>query len=194
MRTVLTGLLVAGLVIAGGQGALAQEHPSEHAKYRDRVEWMTMWKLMEALDLDKSTADKVYEIRREFIGQKKELIKEIGAEIDSLRQALLDRSSNVTDDELNQKIQSIRGKRKKLEAILDEQFTELSKVLTVRQQAKLVVFMKDFREELRALFGRPRPGDPQPLERGFGHLPPPDIPPLHRAPGTGKPPRGSMPD
>ncbi len=98
MRAVLTGLMVVALVFAGGQGVFAQERPKNLHKFHDRLEWMTMWKLMETLDLDKPTADKVYEIRRKFLGQRKELVKEIGAEIESLRQLLQDKSGKVTDE------------------------------------------------------------------------------------------------
>jgi hypothetical protein len=194
MRAVLTGLMIAALVLAGAQGVYAQERPKNLHKFHDRLEWMTMWKLMEALDLDKPTADKVYEIRRKFLGQRKELVREIGAEIQSLRQLLQDKSGNVTDQMLAQKIQTIRQDRKKLDALMDEQFAEVSKILTVRQQAKLVVFIKDFREEIRSMFRRPKPADSPPVEGGFGPPPLPNSPPP-LAPGTapGKPLGGRPP-
>lgn len=178
MRAGLAGLMVVALVLAGGQGVLAQERPQNVHKFHDRLEWMTMWKLMEALDLDKPTADKVYEIRRKFLGKKKELVKEIRSEIGSLRQMLQDKSGNVTDEKLAQQIQSIRNKRKQLDALMDEQFAELSKILTVRQQAKLVVFIKDFREEIRGMFRRHKTGGSFPHEREF-------VPP---SPGSPAPP------
>jgi hypothetical protein len=188
MRAALFGLTVAGLILAGGQDLFAQDRPKDRAKFQDRVEWMTMWKLMEALDLDKPTADKVYEIRRQFLGKKKELIKEIGAEIESLRQQLQDPSDQVADDQLAEKIRGIREKRKRLEALMDEQFVELSKILSVRQQAKLVLFIRDFREELRSLFRKPKPGGRHPSERGLGPTPPPEGPPLQLGPSSGHPP------
>ncbi len=177
MRAVLTGVMVVVLALAGAQGLFAQEQPKNLQKFHDRLEWMTMWNLMEALDLDKPTADKVYQIRRKFLGQKKELVKGIRAEIDLLREQLQDKTGKVTDETLAQEIKSVRDKRKKLDALMDEQFAELSKVLTVRQQAKLVVFIRDFRKEIRSMFRRLRPGGPHLDERGFGPLPAPGSPP-----------------
>ena len=188
MRAALTALVVACLVVASGQGLCAQEKPKDHAKFQDRIEWMTMWKLMEALSLDRETADKVYEIRREFLGQKRTLVKEINAEIETLKQELEADADNISDAQLAEKIKSIREKRKKLEGLLDEQFGKLSEVLSIRQQAKLVVFMKDFREELRAMFRGPGPRGPHPPPPRMGFPPPPGPPPpLDSEAGPGGP-------
>jgi len=172
---------VACLVIEGGQAVFSQEPPAQRGKFQDRIEWMTMWKLMESLELDKPTADKIYEIRRKYLDQKKELVKEINAGVESLKQALQRDPSKVNEALLTEMISSVREKRRKLEGLLDEQFGELATVLSVRQQAKLVVFMKDFQEELRAMFRPPGPGGPPPPPRGEGFgppLPPAGPPPL----------------
>jgi hypothetical protein len=181
MRAALIGCMVACLVIVGGQAVFSQEPPAQRGKFQDRIEWMTMWKLMESLELDKPTADKIYEIRRKYLDQKKELVKEINAGVESLKQALQRDPSKVNEALLTEMISSVREKRRKLEGLLDEQFGELATVLSVRQQAKLVVFMKDFQEELRAMFRPPGPGGPPPPPRGEGFgppLPPAGPPPL----------------
>lgn len=175
MRVVSAVLLVACLALAGMQPLHAQDKPRDRGKFQERIEWMTMWKLMEALELDKATADKVYAIRRKYLDLKKKLIQEINDGVASVKSDLQQEPEQISDSKLAEKIADIRIKRRKLEGLLDEQFEDLSKVLSVRQQAKLVVFMKDFQDELRTMFHGPgphHPGPPPPHRPGEGFGPP----------------------
>lgn len=181
MRAVLAAWIVAFVALASAHAVMAQEpSPKERGKLQEKIEWMTMWKLIEALELDKPTADKVYAIRRKYLEQKQKLVKVIDEGVRSLKQQLEQESEKVDEAGLAEQIAKIREARQKLEGLVDDQFQELSKVLSVRQQAKLMVFMKEFPQELRSMF------------RGPGFHPPP-LPPR---PGGrfGPPPPGRGPD
>ena len=45
----------------------------------------------------------------------------------------------------------IRDKRLRIKGLFDEQYNEVSKVLSVRQRAQLVLFLKDFHKEIRSI-------------------------------------------
>ena len=49
------------------------ERERKNGKFEERLELLTMWKMMEALNLDKPTAEKIMEIRHKFVGQRKAL-------------------------------------------------------------------------------------------------------------------------
>jgi Spy/CpxP family protein refolding chaperone len=154
--------------------ALAQPPPDASPEKREeRVEVLTMWKMMEALDLDRQTAATIIEIRRKFRDQKKTIEKELEADFGTLRTRLSLSTGKADDPELARLVQGIRDKRRKLQELYDNQYTEVSKILTVRQQAQLVLFLKDFGAELRSMLRPPGGGEPRfgpgMGRRGFGH-------------------------
>lgn len=149
--------------------------PRDPEKARERFEMLTMWRMMEALDLDTPTGEKVFEIRRQFTAEKKALEKGLRQDLETLRTRLQEESAKLDDNDLARLINGVRDKRKRLENLHDQQYDAISKVLSVRQQAQLLVFMKDFQEEMR-MFMHPPP-------------PPPGFPP----PPGGPPPPGPRP-
>jgi Spy/CpxP family protein refolding chaperone len=155
--------------------------PKDPEKAREHFEMLTMWRMMEALDLDKSTGEKVFEIRRKFTAEKKALMKELGQELETLRTRLQEETAKPDDKDLSGIIKSIRDKRRRLETLHDQQYDEISKVLTVVQQAQLLIFMKDFQDEIRAFIRRPLMPPPGPPPGGPPLGPPPGGPP----PGPG---------
>ncbi len=129
-----------------------QAQPGKFREKREsRIEILTMWRLMEELDLDKNTADSIFEIRREFLKKRKQLTKDINHQIEKLKQALDKDNDPDNDKAIKMILGDIKKKRSELMKLWGRQYNEMSKLLTVRQQAKLVIFMKSFRKELRRL-------------------------------------------
>jgi len=81
-----------------------------------------------------------------------------------LKNLLKEPRSGEEEKELAATLTNIRAKRIKLKDLWIDHYDEVSKVLTVRQQAELVLFLKNFRRELHALLRPPhppfRPGNP----------------------------------
>ena len=179
LRKLIVTLIAIGFLMAGTGFALGFERDRQNAKLEERIELLTMWKMMEALNLDKPTAEKIMAIRRKFVDQRKALQVELGEEFRTLRKLLQEDPSKAVDDELEKALGRIRNKRLKMKGLFDEQYNEVSKVLSVRQRAELVLFLKDFHKEIRSILrSSGRVGAPQ--DRGL-------IP--QRPPG----PRGSEP-
>lgn len=146
----------------------------------ERVEILRMWRMMETLDLDKQTADKIFEIRSRFLEERQDLRRQIRDDFQRLRQLVAQPSGQPDEKELAKALSDIRDTRAKLKSLWDRQYDEVSKLLTIPQQAKLLIFLKDFSRSIRALRRpHPRPGGP-PHDRGpdFGpgrfHGPGPD--------------------
>jgi gas vesicle protein len=119
-----------------------------------------MWRMMEALDLDKDTSDKIFEIRRSFLSRTKELNRSLDEDFRQLRQLLNESRGSENDKELANLIENIRKTRSQLSNLREEQYNEVSKILPVRKQAELVLFLKEFHNEIRTLIRRfqRRPG------------------------------------
>ncbi len=159
-------------------------------KNQERIEFLTMWKMMEALDLDKPTAEKILNIRKQFLSQRQAVQTSLQEDFQNLRTTLRDTSRGREDEKgLTTILNQIREKRKKLETMDDELYNQVSQVLTVRQQAELVLFLKDFRREMRALLGHPPPHGPGPGG------PPPFDPEVGPGDETGpRFPKGGLPE
>ncbi|MGO9117032.1 MAG: Spy/CpxP family protein refolding chaperone [Desulfomonilaceae bacterium] len=157
MHKLISGLIVAGFLLAGSAASFCSETARPQDKFDPRLEVPTVWKMMGVLNLDKPTAEKVIEIRRKFIVERKALQKETAQDFQKLRQLLREDSSKATDDELAGVLQSISDKRLKIQVLFDEYYNEVSKILSIRQRAELVLLLKDFHKEIRPILQRPGP-------------------------------------
>ncbi len=166
LRKLIIALMAIGFLTAGTGVALCFEHERQNSKFEERLEILTMWKMMEALNLDKPTAEKIMEIRRKFVGQRKALEREIAEDFRTLRKLLREEPSKAVDDELEKTLGGIREKRLKMKGLFDDQYNEVSKILSVRQRAELVVFLKEFHKEIRSILRPPRTDSPS-QDRGM---------------------------
>jgi hypothetical protein len=159
LRKLIIALVAIGFLMAGTGVALCFDRDRQSGKLEERIELLTMWKMMEALNLDKPTAEKIMEIRRKFVNPRKALQVEIREEFRTLRELLRENPTKAVDDELEKTLGRIRDKRLTIKGLFDEQYTEVSKVLSVRQRAELVLFLKDFHKEIRSILRPSRPVD-----------------------------------
>ena len=181
MRRTIAALIAVGMLLVGASSLFATdpEQKRDRDKVQDRIETLTMWKAIEALDLDQPTADKLLEIRHNFLAQRKPLEKGLSQDFQAIRKQLSDSSKTADENELGRLLADVREKRKELQRLREQQYEDVSKVLTVRQRAQLVLFFKDFRQELRSLL-RPPPAPSGVPDKGMG--PPPG--------GLGSPDKG----
>jgi hypothetical protein len=200
MCRIITVLFAVGIILAGSSSrfAVGSEFKGYSDKVQNRIETLAMWRLIETLDLDQPIADKLLAIRHKFLIQRKLLQKGLSEDFQGLRKQLSDTSKPADEQELTRLLQDIHNKRRELQALREQQYEAVSKVLTVRQRAQLVLFFKDFHKELRSLLRLPPPagGGPQNgMERPRGGMGPPNkrmgLTPGTAGPGdkAGGPPR-----
>jgi hypothetical protein len=160
----IAGILV-GVALVAAAGFSYAEPPAKlekSEKVQEALEIITMWKMMGALNLDKATADKILQIRHEFLAKRKAFHQSLAQDIKALKQRL-SKTTAPDDKELAQLIADVRNKRKKLMGFWNQQYDQVSKLLTIRQQAELVIFLKENHRELRAILHP---------ERCIGEMPP----------------------
>jgi hypothetical protein len=173
LKTVIVTLMILALntvtVIAEPPRESADSKSRKEAeRAREHFDMLVMWRMMEALGLDKATGEKVFAVRRKFNAERNAIVKGLREELQILKSRLQDEASETDEKELSRLIAGVREKRKRLESLQDRQYDEISTVLNVVQQARLLIFMKDFQEEIRAFIHRPMMPPPGP---------PPGVPP-----------------
>jgi Spy/CpxP family protein refolding chaperone len=153
-------------------------------KSQERLEFLTMWKMMEALDLDKPTGDKIWEIRKKSLTERKALQSALHEDFKNLKKILRDTPRGQENEkELTDVLTGIREKRRRLQALGENLYDELSKVVTVRQRAELVLFLKDFRKEMQEMMRPPGPPGGPPPHFDPRMVPPGGDPPHKQGPG-----------
>lgn len=123
---------------------------------RDRARAFLVLRIADALKLSEPEALKVSTIIRQSDEHRRALVQERQAFEQRLRGALAKQPADTPA--LSKLVSEGNGIDQKLAMVPEESFRELQKVLTVEQQAKLMLFRRELQGEIRrALQGR-RPG------------------------------------
>ena len=118
----------------------------EVKRIHDRLRLMRMWKLTEYLNLDEETSTKLFPIMNRYDDQRLALNEERVGILKDIKTEL----DKETPDEkkLGEFLAKSEELRLKMEKINQDERNELKKVLSVQQQAKLLLFYRNFDYEL----------------------------------------------
>lgn len=148
---ILILIVVSLLALSVSYAAIAMDNQqplSRHQTKRihDRLRLMKMWKLTEYLKLDEETGAKLFPILNRYDDQRLALneervgiLKEIKAEFDK---------DTPDEKKLGELVAKADELRLKMEKINQDERNELKKVLSVQQQAKMLLFYRNFDQEL----------------------------------------------
>lgn len=168
--------LSAGAAFGQPPGMAPPEPPSREQmqKTRERIRTLRMWKLTEALSLDEGTASKLFPILGKYEKKREETENKLRQDMRALREALQE------EDEagLRAIIGRLEEHHKALQRLKDEERGELKEILSVKQQARYILFQMDFNREIRRMIrdARERRGPGQRGDRDrFGDGPPGDM-------------------
>ena len=116
-------------------------------RVRKRIETVKMWKLTKALDLDEASSVKIFPILNRYDKRKADIHQDLREGMREMRRSL---KENKTAG-LQNTLAMLEEKHRALQNINDEEWAELKKVLTVEQQAKLILFRHEFDREVHKL-------------------------------------------
>jgi len=122
---------------------------------RGKIESLEKIKLLETLNLDEETALKFFARRNEH----RERMKAFMDEQDTQYEKIENKISSLTNDndpELKKMIDSYLSTNQKMDEERKRFFNSLSDILTIKQLAKLALFERRFREEIRDVLFHPR--------------------------------------
>jgi len=121
---------------------------------RKRIELIRMWKLTEELDLTEEIGAKLFPILHKYDEKRMALHKERRDIVNQLRKAL---ENEVSSDEAIEAVMDILEKNTLAELdLIRQQRKELKGILSPRQQARLILFQREFHREIRKIIAEAR--------------------------------------
>jgi len=121
---------------------------------RKRIELIRMWKLTEELDLTEETGAKLFPLLHKYDEKRTELHKERRGLINQLGKAL---ENEATSDETIEGVLEKLNKAALAELdLMRQQREELKGILSPRQQAKFILFQREFHRDVRRIIAEAR--------------------------------------
>ena len=149
---------------AWGQG------PRERRMPNDRLELIRLWWLVDELQIDEEQATHLFPVWSRHHHQRRELQQRRQRAAEELAELL--KQEDTEEEALKKQIEQVRGLDKEKEDLTRQFHNSMAELLTVRQQARLVLFDDGFRKDLQELirafrqFRRSRDGPPGRRFRG----------------------------
>ena len=148
--------LLSGLLAVAMLGPAAHAQPATRTPEtprRERARTFLVLRIVDALNLNDQDALKVSAIVRQSDEHRQQLVNQRQALEDQLRTALAKKPADPT--ELGKLVSAGTDIDQKIALVPEDTFRELQKVLTVEQQAKLMLFRRELQGEIRrAVQGR----------------------------------------
>jgi Spy/CpxP family protein refolding chaperone len=150
--------------------AALSAQPNREGPWRDRARMFLVLRIADALNLSEQEALKVSNVIRQSDQHRRDLVQERQGLEQQLREALAKQPPDTAT--LTKLINEGNDIDQKLALVPEDSFHELQKILTVEQQAKLILFRRELQGEIRrAVQGRGRAGAGR-RGRGAGGAPP----------------------
>jgi Spy/CpxP family protein refolding chaperone len=159
-------------LILGSSAALAdqwKEGKDPREKTRERIQMMKMWKMTEALKLEREGAARFIAVNNYYEESRRKAHREFYEDIQKVRNLL--RDMNPSERELRDLVNRLKNRKKEMNELENKQLEEEMNLLKPEQQARYFLFQIDFRREMdemiREIQGeRPfRPGPERPADR-----------------------------
>ena len=123
-----------------------RNHDGKH-KVPERIMQLEKIKLIETLEMDEETTLKFFARKSEFDREVEEIQKAIDEKLDRMEQLV--NSDNLQDEEFKTALDELNLMHTKLVENKTNFIKSLNDILSYQQIAKLVLFERKFREELR---------------------------------------------
>lgn len=150
MKFVTFIMLICIIVPAGfAQDGPRHKNPVIHKK----MEELEKIKLIEVLEADEETLVRFFSRRKDFLDKTNSLEQSREQKVENLEK-LLENSAN--DDELKKQISQIETIENALGQQRAKYIASLSEILNFQQVAKVLIFERNFRKELRAMILKER--------------------------------------
>jgi len=123
-----------------------RKHDRKH-QVPDKIAQLEKIKLIETLEMDEETTLRFFSRRSEIEREMEEIHKAINEKLDKMEQMV--NSDNVQYEELKAAIEELNLMHQKLDKNKTDFINSLNEILSYEQIAKMILFERKFREELR---------------------------------------------
>lgn len=124
--------------------------PEQREKLRKRIETVKMWRLTQMLDLDEKTAAELFPLLHTYDKKRAELQHTIRGNVQKLEESI----RNGNERSLVTIVKSLEAYHEKLREIEHQEWRDIKNILTVEQQAKLIIFRMHFKREIRDIIAQ----------------------------------------
>ncbi len=138
--------IIAGILYA--QCPLMDMPPPGSDKAKEKIETVKMWKMTEALDLSEEQASRLFPAMKQFQNMEDSLRNQMMKFVEDLENVLQENEDSSKIAVIIDKIVSLKNQQSKNEA---EFFVKMRSILTPSQQAKYILFERDFRRKMMEL-------------------------------------------
>jgi len=156
----MKAILIVLVLFAASFGTVsAQDRQMHHGsnKAHEKINELEKIKLMEALNLDEATMVKFFARRKEFQDKIQDLNRQKNDELDQLQNALNSGDNSGKDEQFFRKdVDDIKAIELNIAKTKNDYFSSLKDILDQKQIAKLMVFERNFRRELREIIFKER--------------------------------------
>jgi hypothetical protein len=174
---ILSVLMLFFVSVFAGQGICippevsAEDRPpkkEQREKLRQRIESIKMWKLTQTLDLDEKTAARLFPLMNRYDKKRAEVQHDIRKNIRDLKKTL-----QIHDEHrLSAVMKNLETYHGKIKDIEEQEWSDLKNILSVEQQAKLILFKMNFEREIRKMIAKTKKRRSENFERGERSFPP----------------------
>ncbi len=127
---------------------IGEPPPIDNDNAMKKIEAVKIWKLIEFLDIDQEQGDKFFPRLRKLEKQKRKTFKARKKHLENLRKLL---GNEATDSKLLAQINKIMSFDKESKSEETKLREEVMSVLSIKQQAKLLLFEEKFTKEIRKI-------------------------------------------
>src|SRR5208283_30705 len=120
---------------------------TQRDRVRKRIETLRMWKLTKALDLDEKTSAQLFPVLNRYDRKRAEVEDALSDNIRELRASL----NNGNESQMKGTLDRLEQEHREFQRINAEERTELTRILTIDQQARFVIFLQEFQSEMRRM-------------------------------------------
>lgn len=146
-------ILLISLIFLNGalfaQPMQKREKPPDREKLKKRIETIKMWKMLDALELTEEQSAKFLPVYNSFESSRDSLETKMRKNMEKLDEAM--NEAKFDERKVSAILDSMAENRRKMFDTESAFHENARKILSVEQQARFVIFQRDFIEEIRGL-------------------------------------------
>ncbi len=127
---------------------LQEMRQERRGQIMERIRQLRVWKLTDRLKLSEDQSVKFFARYNRYQDEFAKHLETMQLQMRDLRQAEL---GNASEADIDKKVMQVLEARKAASELLPKYYKEFREVLSARQMAELVIFERDFLEDLNAL-------------------------------------------
>lgn len=128
--------------------------PERRAEFVARLRQLRIWKLTDRLKMTEEQAVRFFPRYNRYQDEYFDKVQQLQAQMRELREL---EAKKAPDSELDKQVEKILATRTEMNGLFSKYIKEFREVLTAQQLAELMLFERDFLDDLQRLMRRERP-------------------------------------